>query len=189
MKVNVNNYIELAGRTNNPNYKAIVPRLEVEFPELLVTCSEAIEVLNKLDKIKKSMYYGKGFDASKIKEGEPLEIQPRHETNIDILHGIIGIATEAAELLEAFLHAERSAEDFDAVNLVEEVSDVMWYQALILKRAGVSFEHAMQVNIDKLRKRFPEGFTETAAIERNLEVERSTLESGIENQSNHNFVD
>jgi phosphoribosyl-ATP pyrophosphohydrolase len=193
MKVTVNNYIELANRTNNPDYRKIVPRLEGDFEELRATCVEAVEVLNKLDKIKKATYYGKGFDESKLKDGEPLVIEERHKSNIDVLHGIIGIATEASELLEAFLNSDRTGEDFDTVNLVEEVSDVMWYQAIILARAGVSFEHAMQVNIDKLRKRFPDGFTEAKANNRDLELERRALEQGFGSvetiTTSHNFVD
>lgn len=57
----------------------------------------------------------------------------------------------------------------------------------ILEEMGIDIEHALnchgytsgqarQVNIDKLRARYGDKFTEDAALERNLEVERKILE-------------
>jgi hypothetical protein len=43
---------------------------------------------------------------------------------------------------------------------------------------GSDMAHVRQINIDKLKKRFPEGFTETDAVTRDLDAERTELEGG-----------
>lgn len=185
MKVTVDNYIELANRTNSCDYKSIVPRIECERARLGSTINEAKEVLNRLDVLKKSMFYGRGFDPSRLPADLVLTIKPEHEPSIDMLHGIIGIATEASELLECLASGPKP----DVVNIIEECSDILWYMAIILKRAGVSFEHVMDLNIKKLAKRYPDGFSEFHAVERKLDVERQVMESVLESSTNHNFVD
>lgn len=57
---------------------------------------------------------------------------------------------------------------------VNHICSIVW---LIQAQLGESrFRKALQNNIDKLRARYPEKFTEEAAINRNLEAERKELE-------------
>jgi hypothetical protein len=53
-----------------------------------------------------------------------------------VLHGIIGICTEAGELLKA-LHFE---EGRDKINIKEELGDVTWYIAILLREYPTSQE-------------------------------------------------
>jgi NTP pyrophosphatase (non-canonical NTP hydrolase) len=59
---------------------------------------------------------------------------------------------------------------------MEECFDVMWYVSLCLDAAGFSMEEAMERGIAKLRARYPNGFTEEAALNRDLVKERTELE-------------
>lgn len=92
-----------------------------------------------------------------------------------LLHGIIGIATEAGEMLEAL---RQGVEDgvFDLTNVAEEVGDNQWYAAAILRALKTNFESIQRTNIAKLRARFPNKFTEFDANNRNLQAERQILE-------------
>lgn len=94
-----------------------------------------------------------------------------------ILHGAIGISTEAGEILDAVKKHIYYGKDLDRVNLAEEVGDVLWYCAILLDQLGMSFEQAMEMNINKLQKRFPEKFSEVKAENRDLESERKGLEN------------
>ena len=97
---------------------------------LRLNMEEAAKVANRLDDIKKSIFYGKG-----TKEGSKGLMALPAETSIagkfttaedrDILHGVIGIITEAGELAENLLYGK------SIDNLKEELGDVMWYIALI----------------------------------------------------------
>lgn len=145
----------------------------------------AIDAANAMDKVKKTLFYGRdnNLDAAlgqqnlrglpaMLGENTPEAI----ERNADIMHAIIGVFTEAGELLEAMRDAINEGRPFDFVNLKEETGDAFWYQAILAYRAGFTFDQAQRVNIAKLRARFPDRFTEYDANNRQLGVERAILE-------------
>lgn len=92
-----------------------------------------------------------------------------------ILHAILGVASEAGEQVEAIERTLATGE-FDGVNLMEESGDVKWYLAMLLRALGFAWDEDERRNIAKLRDRYPEKFTTQLANDRNLSVERATLE-------------
>lgn len=96
----------------------------------------------------------------------------------DLLHGAIGLATEAGEMLDAIKRAVFYGAELDRTNLVEELGDLEWYMAVIREALGVDQEEVQRINIDKLRARYPEKFTQEHALSRNLDRERAVLENG-----------
>jgi len=97
-------------------------------------------------------------------------------TTIRILHAVMGMVTEAGELMDAVKNCIIYGKPIDTINIKEEGGDSFWYQALLSKAAGYTFESAMEANIAKLSSRYPEKFTETAALNRDLVKERRVLE-------------
>lgn len=95
---------------------------------------------------------------------------------VDVLHGAVGAATEAGELLDAVKKSLFYGKTFDRVNAKEEVGDMLWYMGVICNELGFTLEEAMQTNVDKLRARYPGQFTESAALNRDLDAERKILE-------------
>lgn len=93
-----------------------------------------------------------------------------------MLHSVMGISTEAGELLDAFKKNIFYGKPIDKVNIVEELGDLLWYVAIMCDCLQISFEDIMQINIDKLRIRYPNKFTSYHAQNRNLESERKVLE-------------
>lgn len=153
---------------------------------------QAIDALSKLDEIKKALFYGREIDVPLAANGQPhaatlaklpawiaVDASDEAERNaVNIIHGIIGKATEAGELLEALAATANEGQPFDGVNAVEEVGDGFWYDALVLRALGSNFGEAQTVNIAKLRHRFPNAFTEFDANNRDLFGERTILEGG-----------
>jgi len=140
----------------------------------------AIDALNKLDQVKKSLFYGK--DNNLISEGQKdvsdlpdRMVMPIGAVARNVIHAIIGKATEAGELLEA-LRDCYNGDVFDRINAIEEVGDGFWYDAILLDEMGASFSEAMRRNINKLKARFPDKFSSDNALVRNLEAERAILE-------------
>lgn len=109
-----------------------------------------------------------------IKESERTMVQKGKDMNI--LHGCIGIATESGELLDALKKNLFYGKPLDTVNIKEELGDVMWYVAILCRELDLSMEEILQTNIDKLKARYPEKFTEHNAINRDLGKERNILE-------------
>ena len=48
----------------------------------------------------------------------------------------------------------------------KEIGDVMWYLAMICDSFGFDIEEIAKMNIDKLKERYPEGFSEYASQHR-----------------------
>lgn len=140
-----------------------------------------IAYLQELDKIKKALFYGKEFyhptDGYTVESTQLFAaLGGTREQDIDVLHAIIGKATEAGELLEA-LKLGMDGQALDRTNLMEELSDGQWYDAILANALGFTFEEVQQININKLRARFPDKFTEYDAQNRNLGAERKVLET------------
>lgn len=94
----------------------------------------------------------------------------------NLLHGAIGISTEAGELLDAFKKHIYYGKELDVVNLKEEIGDIMWYIAILCRELNLDMDDILQTNIDKLKARYPEKFTSHQAIYRDLKTERNILE-------------
>lgn len=105
--------------------------------------------------------------------------------NIRFLHALMGLQTESAELTDMFKKHVFYGKDFDLVNLVEELGDIEWYRAIMFswlsQKLGITAEElearVQNTNLNKLKARYPNKFTDADANERNLEAEREILES------------
>lgn len=105
--------------------------------------------------------------------------------NVELaFHAIVGVATEAGEMVDAWLNAYMHGKQLDMVNLREEFGDNQWYVAVFLSACSkLTFEHE-PTGFDelhrlvnrKLRGRFPDGFNEFDANNRDLVKERRILE-------------
>lgn len=92
--------------------------------------------------------------------------------NTQMLHGILGVTSEAGELSDHLKRHIFYGTPFDKGNVKEECGDLLWYIALICRACGFTLEEVMQSNVDKLKKRYPDGFTEEAAVIRDLIKEK-----------------
>jgi len=95
----------------------------------------------------------------------------------DNLHMIMGISTESGELMDCFKKNLAYGKEIDWVNVQEEIGDMMWYIANFCTLNGFDFYRIIENNIEKLRTRYPEKFTEESANNRDLQAERKVLES------------
>ncbi|MBW3113514.1 nucleoside triphosphate pyrophosphohydrolase family protein [Bacillus sp. MCCB 382] len=77
--------------------------------------------------------------------------------------GLTGEAGEYADMIKKQYfhgHADQLTEK------KKELGDILWYVSQSARAAGLSLEEIAVANIDKLRKRYPEGFSEEASINR-----------------------
>lgn len=149
----------------------------------------AISAGNSLDGIKKAFFYGKDKDGVFARmrametyrndptcAGLPSMIGDGSISGVDVIHAILGIFTESTELLEALHNYIEDGQPVDGVNIKEEVGDLFWYIAILCRLFGFTFDEAQFTNIDKLFKRYPDRFSESQAINRDLHGERAVLE-------------
>ena len=80
--------------------------------------------------------------------------------------GLTGEAGEVADLLKKGLF---HGHELNYGKLKEELGDVMFYIAALATTAGLTLEEVAWANVEKLRKRYPQGFSEDRS--RNREVQ------------------
>ena len=77
--------------------------------------------------------------------------------------GLAGEAGETADMLKKHLF---HGKPLDADEVIKELGDVMWYVAGMATAIGASLDDVAQRNVDKLRKRYPDGFSAEASARR-----------------------
>lgn len=117
-------------------------------------------------------------EVARCKSGMKINI---NEANEDLLHAALGCSTESGELLDAVKKHLFYGKPLDIVNLQEEVGDICWYLNLLCAWMGTTLEEQMSNNADKLRIRYPEGFQQKKALERNVENELLPYKYGTSN--------
>ena len=154
---------------------------KMDTDDLKSALAEFIEAGNRLDRVKKTLFYGRDFRWDADQENLPVHT-PTPAVGLqgtDIIHAILGAATEGVELVEAlykfFIDSPGDA-GFDHVNLQEEFGDLAWYRALGLFALNQTHQQNIEQNDAKLEKRFGPAFTQEAANNRDLAGEREVLE-------------
>jgi hypothetical protein len=94
---------------------------------------------------------------------------------IDLIHGILGGASEFGELVEVAIDLIEG-KPADRVNAIEEVGDMRWFLNLILRWAGCSDLECEMTNVDKLHGRHGSSFDIFRDAHRDLQRERARLE-------------
>ncbi len=83
-----------------------------------------------------------------------------------LLNGVLGLAGEAGECADLVKkHYFQDARPIEN-SLIDELGDVLWYAAETAAALGVTLEEVAQHNIDKLRRRYPEGFSADRSLHR-----------------------
>jgi NTP pyrophosphatase (non-canonical NTP hydrolase) len=94
-----------------------------------------------------------------------LFVKPDDKTG-RLVHAAMGISGEAGELVDAVKKHWVYGKPLDTENVLEECGDVLFYLVAMLNECGFSLMDAMEHNEAKLAKRYPDGWSEQAAIER-----------------------
>ncbi len=84
----------------------------------------------------------------------------------DLMHAAFGLAGEAGEFCDAIKKSLVYDRELDRENCIEELGDILWYVALACAALEVSMEDVASKNIEKLRKRYPEKYTDALAAAR-----------------------
>lgn len=90
-----------------------------------------------------------------------------NKTGYDLMHAALGMTTETAEVVDVVKKHLFYGIPLDKEHIKEELGDLLFYFTMVLNAMGSSFEEVMQMNYEKLSKRYPTGsFSEKDATER-----------------------
>ena len=87
----------------------------------------------------------------------------KREVLINSVMGLCGEAGEAIDIVKKWL---MQGHELDKEHLIKELGDVAWYLAEAVTALDVPLEAVFQGNLDKVRRRFPNGFDTGASVKR-----------------------
>lgn len=86
-----------------------------------------------------------------------------------MLNGVLGLNGEAGEVADLVKKNRFQGHGLDNEHIAKELGDICWYIALLAYSINYDLETIMQMNIDKLKARYPEGFDKERSLHRGSE--------------------
>ena len=83
-----------------------------------------------------------------------------------LINGVMGLCGESGEAIDIVKKHLHQGHELDREKLAKELGDIAWYLAETAWALDIPLEQILQGNIDKLKKRFPEGFSTERSIMR-----------------------
>lgn len=83
-----------------------------------------------------------------------------------LINGVMGLCGESGEAIDIVKKHLHQGHPLDKEKLAKELGDIAWYLAESAWALDIPLEDILQGNIDKLKKRFPEGFSTERSIQR-----------------------
>ena len=83
-----------------------------------------------------------------------------------LLNGVMGLAGESGECVDLVKKNYFQGHVLDTEHLAKELGDVAWYLATTAHAIGYDLETILQMNVDKLRQRYPDGFDPSRSVNR-----------------------
>jgi NTP pyrophosphatase (non-canonical NTP hydrolase) len=91
----------------------------------------------------------------------------QNETKIE--NGIIGLFGEGGELADIYKKSKYQGHPMNREKMIEELGDVLFYCAMIATGLRTTLDKVAEQNIEKLMKRYPDGFTPERSMNREPE--------------------
>jgi NTP pyrophosphatase (non-canonical NTP hydrolase) len=88
------------------------------------------------------------------------------EHHMELLNYAIGLGGEVGEILEPIKKHVFHGHDLDELKLKAEIGDCIWYLSAIATLNMIDLNDILEYNIQKLRARYPQGFSEEASRRR-----------------------
>lgn len=83
-----------------------------------------------------------------------------------LTNGLMGLCGESGEALDILKKHLFQGHELDEAHIAKELGDVAWYLAVSASALGYPLETILQMNIDKLKARYPDGFDSEKSLHR-----------------------
>ena len=93
-------------------------------------------------------------------------LNPELEKKDILINGVMGLCGEAGEAIDIVKKHLHQGHDLEKEKLAKELGDIAWYLAETAYALEIPLEEILQANIEKLRKRYPQGFDSERSINR-----------------------
>ncbi|MCI5547054.1 MAG: nucleoside triphosphate pyrophosphohydrolase family protein [Clostridiales bacterium] len=83
-----------------------------------------------------------------------------------LINSVMGLCGESGEAIDIVKKWLAQGHELDRAHLAKELGDVAWYLAEAATALDIPLEDILRANLDKLKARYPEGFSAQNSIER-----------------------
>ena len=83
-----------------------------------------------------------------------------------LINSVMGLCGESGEAIDIVKKWMAQGHELDKERLAKELGDIAWYLAEAATALDMPLEDILQANIEKLRKRYPDGFDKNRSITR-----------------------
>lgn len=83
-----------------------------------------------------------------------------------LINGVMGLCGESGEAIDIVKKHLAQGHELDREALIKELGDVAWYLAETAYALNVPLEKVLECNIEKLKKRYPQGFETKRSVQR-----------------------
>lgn len=93
-------------------------------------------------------------------------LNPELDKRDVLINGVMGLCGEAGEAIDIVKKHLAQGHELDRGKLLKELGDIAWYLAETAYALDSDLESVLAGNIEKLRKRYPEGFASERSVNR-----------------------
>lgn len=83
-----------------------------------------------------------------------------------LINSVMGLCGESGEAIDIVKKWMAQGHELDKEHFAKELGDIAWYLAEAATAIDMPLEDILQANIDKLKKRYPEGFDTEKSLHR-----------------------
>jgi NTP pyrophosphatase (non-canonical NTP hydrolase) len=83
-----------------------------------------------------------------------------------LINSVMGLCGESGEAIDIVKKWLAHGHELDKEHLKKELGDIAWYLAEAATALDMDLEDILQANIDKLKRRYPEGFSTANSVNR-----------------------
>lgn len=93
-------------------------------------------------------------------------VNPKLNKDEILINSVMGLCGESGEAIDIVKKWFAHGHELDREHLKKELGDIAWYLAEAATALDITLESVLEANIEKLKKRYPEGFETKRSIER-----------------------
>ena len=83
-----------------------------------------------------------------------------------LINSVMGLCGESGEAIDIVKKWYAHGHELDKEHFAKELGDICWYLAEAVTALDLKLEDVLEANIEKLKKRYPEGFETQKSVER-----------------------
>ena len=94
-------------------------------------------------------------------------LNPELDKKDVLINSVMGLCGESGEAIDIVKKWLAQGHELDKEHLAKELGDIAWYLAECAFALEIPLEDILAANIEKLKKRYPEGFEARRSLKRN----------------------